>query len=301
VSGDGRRLAYLQATARTNLQRVGFDPEREDALGRPSWLTQDLGEQNSPAVSPDGAWLAFKTNTGNQTGLFVMRTDGSNPRPLVNDTHRNHMPRWSPDGGRLSFWSDRSGHYEVWSIGVDGTGATQLTNASGPMVSFPVWAPDGKRIAYMLGGRPFIMNLATPWRASGPQALPAMGGAAEVFVVWSWSPDGKRLAGWSANSTGDVAGVILYSLDTGRFERLTPSGMFPAWLNDSRRLIFADGGRLRIVDSVSGRQREVLSVAPAEVTQPTVSGDGRVIYFAVASSETTLWLATLPNGAPPSR
>ncbi len=61
----------------------------------------------APAPSPDGAWLAFgrkapRVAMGRQ--LWLMRFDGSQARPLTNNTAIHHAPiAWSPDGRYLLF------------------------------------------------------------------------------------------------------------------------------------------------------------------------------------------------------
>jgi len=58
-------------------------------------------------------------------------------------------PRISPDGSRLLFYLD-SGGYEIWTYDMVRGVKTPQTfgSASGQSNIFPVWAPDGSRIAY---------------------------------------------------------------------------------------------------------------------------------------------------------
>lgn len=65
---------------------------------------------DSPAYSPDGAWIAFrrkflsgeKETPGKQ--IWVMRSDGSDARALTDDAgFDNAAPRWSSDGTTLLF------------------------------------------------------------------------------------------------------------------------------------------------------------------------------------------------------
>jgi Tol biopolymer transport system component len=212
---------------------------------------------------------------------------------LTDDLHKDRLPRWSPDGKRLAFYSDRSGRYEIWTINADGSGLQQMTFTSGPGVVYPVWSPDGGRLAYSLyGGRAFIMDLGRAWSAQTPMAPPLIS-PNHHFVAWSWSPDGKWLAGWPGHSDVDpLNGVFLFSLADQRFERVTDFGEAPKWLSDSRRLLFRHQGKLFLVDSATKRVHEVLSI-PEDIQGHHLSRDNRSLYLGVATTEADIWLMTM--------
>ena len=70
---------------------------------------------------------------------------------------------WSPDGNKVAFWShvhDGQGHYDVLYVADVRTGekkrvVIKRTRRTGEMA----FAPDGRRIAYVLGDRIFVQNL----------------------------------------------------------------------------------------------------------------------------------------------
>lgn len=111
--------------------------------------------------------------------------------------------------------------------------------------------------------------------------------------VLVWSRDGQKLVG------GTLAdGVAVYSFDSQRYEQIAPAlGDIGSavWLPDSRRLLVgaAATGKLYVVDTVSGKSAEILSVAPDNITEVAVSHDGRRIWFARGSTEGDIWMATL--------
>jgi len=51
---------------------------------------------------------------------------------------------------------------------------------------------------------------------------------------------------------GNFAGVVIYSFESRHYETFTNSGNAPVWLNDSRRLLFNDHGRLYLLEVSSG-------------------------------------------------
>jgi TolB protein len=69
-----------------------------------------LVQDDSPAFSPDGEWIAFRRKTldGEQSTpgkqIWIMRADGSEARALTSSAEHDHAPpQWSLDGNRLTF------------------------------------------------------------------------------------------------------------------------------------------------------------------------------------------------------
>jgi Tol biopolymer transport system component len=288
-SHDGRRMAYANVVSRANLQQVGFDPAKETVTRQPVWITQGSRWANTPDLSPDGEWLAFDSQGGQQDDLFVIRQDGTGLRQLTDDIYKERKPTWSPDGKRIAFFSDRSGKWEIWTISSDGSGLHQLTYTSGIALS-PVWSPDGTRLAYHnAGGSPSIIEVGKPWQEQSPQRLPPMSDSND-WVPRSWSPDARRLAGGRTPR----AGIVVFSLESHQYEKLTDFGSQPVWLSDSRRLLFPYQGKLYLVDSQSKKIHEVLSVAPHDFGNGvTLSRDDRLIYFSLVTTEADIWLMTM--------
>jgi eukaryotic-like serine/threonine-protein kinase len=292
LSLGGRRMVYSQILSRANLQQVEFDPDTETVTGQPIWLTQGSRWANTPHLSPDDEWLTFDSQRGKQDDLFVVKRDGTGLRQLTDDLHKDRQPRWSPDGKRIAFSSDRSGKWEIWMINSDGSGLKQLTYASGVVVT-PQWSPDGTRIAYRnSGGSPSIIEVEKPWTQQSPQVLPPMSDLID-WSPWSWSPDGRKLAGTKLRA-GVPDGILVYSLETQHYEKLTDFGGLPIWLSDGRRLLFMNQGKLYLIDSQSKKVRELLSVAPNEFGIGfTLSRNDRQLYFSVVTTEADIWLMNL--------
>jgi dipeptidyl aminopeptidase/acylaminoacyl peptidase len=268
---------------------VEFDPVRETVVGPPAPVTHGSWRALFPDVSPDGEWLAFYT-WRKPEDLFVSQVDGSGLRQLTDDEYRDRYPRWSPDGKRLAFYSNRSGVYQIWTIAPDGSGLQQLTHiADGGPVSFPVWSPDGARLAFSGAHPPRIMEIGKPWDERSLESLPPLGSPETFFQAFSWSPDGRRLAGQRGSAAGGD-GISVYSFDSRQYQHFTDFGWIPRWLSEGRRLIFFRGSAIYLLDTRSGKVREILSVAPNEVWGVAPTRDDRRIYFGLGTNEADVWL-----------
>jgi Tol biopolymer transport system component/serine/threonine protein kinase len=289
---DSRRMAYVDASFSSNLCRVVFDPVTEQVLDEPKDITEPSKQAVRPAISPDGDWLAF-SSAGLEEDLFLVRTDGTGLRQLTHEGHRDRGPRWSPDGQQVAFFSKRTGNQEIWTTGIDGRTQRQLTSLAGPNVLWPVWSPKGDQLIYSIFGLgSFLMETGQPWGKQSPTDLPRWHEDGETFYAWSWSPDGRKVAGFLERTDGTFPGILLYDLASHSYEKLTNSGMEPVWFSDSRRLLFNQDGKIHLVDSQSKRTHEVLSIAPSAVGRRGFalgSGD-RAIYFSVSNAEADVWL-----------
>lgn len=99
VARDGG-IVFEVARYDANLWRLDL---AGDAVARePRKLTRSARYDSQPAVSPDGAWIAFGSNRDGREAIYLMRSDGSEERKLPLDPAlRWTSPVWSPDAERL--------------------------------------------------------------------------------------------------------------------------------------------------------------------------------------------------------
>jgi serine/threonine protein kinase/Tol biopolymer transport system component len=295
LSRDGKRIIYSTNENRSNLERFTLEPVSL-AAGKPHPVTQGSRGVNSCDVSPDGQWLAFYTATP-QEDLFLVRTDGSGMRQLTDDPFRDRHPRWSPDGSRLVFQSDRSGRYELWSLRKDGSGLEPVTRTTGSPLAYPIWSPDGRRLALAVATRgTALLDLSLPLEKRKPELLPPIAGDdGQIFYAVSWSPDGKWLAGSSeARDSNSVPGIVLYSLESKRYTRLTARGEVPRWLPNGKSLLVLEQGRVQAVDFPAGSLHEAVSPPPGSSFMTyCISPDGRNLFVSRVGQEGDICMLTL--------
>ncbi len=300
ISADGKRIAYCNVLETQNIQRIAFDPESVKMTGEPEWITTGSGRWSSLDVSPDGQSLVFYSRKGNlpEGHLYVIRTDKTGLRRLTGDTFLDRVPRWSPRGDWITFFSARGGGgaHNLWMIHPDGSGMQQLTEKG---FAIAAWSPDGSRIASRGSDGIYIIDPSQPLKEEEPQILLDKDATLQELVVTSWSPDSEKLVcqtGFNETGSRRNLGIVTYSFKTGKYERLTDYGEWPAWFPDSRRILFvSQGNTYYVIDSLSKQKpaAEIFSVERDSLGPPRISPDGRFIYFTRRNIEADIWLVTL--------
>jgi Tol biopolymer transport system component len=148
-SPDGTRIAFftfrhaLNTTTNRNLEVYTMNPDGTDQIR----LTNIPGADTSPAWSPDGSKIAFRSDRDGNSEIYVMNPDGTNPIRLTENLAEDLFPEWSPDGTRIAFTSNRDGNQEIYAMNADGTNPTNLTRSASEDY-LAAWSPDGTKIAF---------------------------------------------------------------------------------------------------------------------------------------------------------
>jgi Tol biopolymer transport system component len=248
-------------------------------------MTRGDQQITRPELSPDGTRFVIRIQRRTQDDIVVVQRDGTNWRDVTNDKFFDRYPRWSPDGKRIAFASDRSGRYEIWTIDADGTNLRQHSFDSPGSSSFPAWSPDGTRIVFRRHDVNVIIEVNKGWQEQTPQQLPA---PEKPFVVWDWSPDGKKLLGTFSDSS-----VGYFSFDTNRYERVANFGAYPVWMPDSSRYIAFSQNKIHVGNIVTKQSSEIFPVRDTQIRNVGISRDGQLIYFSAQSTESNIWLLDL--------
>ncbi|MCA1639035.1 MAG: hypothetical protein LC768_12010 [Acidobacteria bacterium] len=292
-SRDGKRMIYVQTDNQSNIQGVEFDPKAEKTVGEPFWITRGDREIVRAELSSDGKQFVMRQIRRTQDDIVVVNRDGSNWRDVTNDVPFDRYPRWSSDGKQIAFASDRNAGMEIWVCDADGSNLRQVSfqyaHKSGS--SFPNWSPDGKSLIYTNNSQPFIIDLTKSWQEQQAPQKVLTAEPDRNFIVWDWSPDGKKLVG--TLPLGERA-IAVYSFETKRLERIIEdidSGdTIPSWLSDSRRIVFKKESKIYITDSETKQTKEILSRSPERIGSSFISRDGRLLYYTVHLSESNIWL-----------
>jgi Tol biopolymer transport system component len=197
----------------------------------------------------------------------------------------------SPDGRTLAV--DLQG--SIWTIPAAGGAATRITDIYNDARQ-PVWAPDGKSIAFFA------------YRDSGYDLWSiAPDGSQQRKLTWgafddrepAWSHDGTRVAFSSdrGNPLGSDYNIWIMDVRTGEFRQLTkaPSDDYmPSWSPDDREIAFAsareDGQSVWAVGVADGTERKV-STAAGRVDAPSWGPDGRILYHVTSPGQSRFEIA----------
>jgi len=240
LAPDGRLLAYASRAA------GNWDIYLQDAGGgKIRNLTEDCQEDDTqPAFSPDGKWIAFRSQREGG-GVFVMNATGESVRRLTPAGHYYH-PAWSPDGRKLLCTRENvvdpaertAGPRQLWAFTV-GDGEQRLITSDD--AAQPQWSPHERRIACW-GKRQKTQRDIWTMPANGGEPVDVTN---DEYLDWNpvWSPDGRYLYFLSDRAGGMKLFRVAVDEESGKvsgeIERVpTPEG------HVIRHLSFARNGDL---------------------------------------------------------
>jgi eukaryotic-like serine/threonine-protein kinase len=180
-------LAWMHSTARSPLAKVV----------RSERLTDFVGIQQFPAISPDGKSVAFISDGGGKRQLWVRLLRGGVPLQLTRDPVDHLYPRWSRDSASIIYYTPPppgQAQGMLWEVSALGGFPHQLTNAiSGADVSH-----DGNKLAFFTLEKNLMELVSADRDGSNPHVIlrspPNYEQPNSDFSYPRWSPDDKWIA-----------------------------------------------------------------------------------------------------------
>lgn len=215
-------------------------------------LTNHRAIDNNPVWSPDGKRIAFLSNRIENFGLFVMASDGSNPRRVTNwlAHDASNRPAWAPNG-----------------VHIDIEGFNAFTVA---------WSPDFRKIAFAHSTRRLIQILDINRPDDEPTTITKMHSSHPA-----WSPDGSKIAYQSREGPNDHDPWEIYVINvdgtgnTNLTQNPKADDQHPTWSPDGRHIMFTSfrepdfNWEIYIMDNNGSNQTNITRNALADDTHPS--------------------------------
>ena len=107
------------------------------------------GHETRPSFSPDGKWLAFTGEYDGNVDVYVMASDGGEPKRLTWHPAADLVEGWTPDSKKILFSSGREAYADfdrLYTVPIEGGVPEVLPMWRGEAASY---SPDASRIAYV--------------------------------------------------------------------------------------------------------------------------------------------------------
>ncbi len=221
--------------------------------------------------------IAFKSDSGGNTEIYVADYDGANAVAVTRDRALIAAPAWVPGQRVLYYTSYKSGFADVYSQNLN-TGERRAVSRHPGLNTSAAVSPDGRHVAIILSksGSPdlYVMD------ADGNNAR-QLTKTREDESSPCWSPDGKSIC--FCSRAGGAPALYTISPDGGNLRRLRVAGAGgsltePDWSPDGKWIAFTvlrrNGFELWVVPAGGG---EAIFLTPG--SDPSWSPNSRTLIF----------------------
>ncbi len=251
-------------------------------------LTSFAGQEITPALSPDGRYVAYSWNgeAADDWDVYVQEIGAHGPKRLTDDPADDGSPAWSPDGRHVAFIRRSDSTCAMYVVPVLGGASRRIGSCRDTNYADLEWSPDGRLLAFndaVGADRAHSIMLMSPetgdvHRLTYPPES-----------IWgdfdpAFSPDGRRVAFARALSEG-LQELYVVGVDGGAASRLLSEGRNLygiTWSADGEEVIFSSNlnGTYDLwgVPATGGRPRLILSDQQHLVNPSTRGHNGRLVY-----------------------
>ena len=300
--GTGLGVAGLMGAADRRADQAVKDP-----------VTAEVGLEQHPALSANGAWLASTIkkvglpNCASEEevgGLFVRPLARGAARRLTPEGVDAYRPAWSPDTTRLAFVQVDDRGCAVATVSLLDAAPRRIAACRATQLGGLAWL-DARTL--VVSDRPTpdaafrLSRLDTVTGAVEPLTAPGVGGAMLGDTDPLLSADGKALYFVRADAPG-VGDVHALDLESRRVRQVTHDGALIHGIarGEGERLVISSNRpsaatwSLWSFDPRGGDWRRLTDGARAEYPS---SPDGRTVVFERRERQLTIWTAPVGGGA----
>lgn len=268
------RIAFVYAGDIWIADRDGSNPRQ---------LTSDLADEGSPVFSPDGSMIAFTANYDDNYDVYVIPVTGGQPKRLTWHPGDDRPLDWSPDGSAVYFTSarafDRGRSAQLYRVSVKGgLPEKQMESrvyrgrfdASGRRLAYNQISPayDGLYSGWFgwrgyRGGRTPSITIMDV-RANTAFDIPGKG-VNDFEPMWI----GEQVYFLSDRDNNKTLNLFRYDPSTKVVARVSDERVWDIRAADANgtSIVYEAGGRLKMLDTASGRTTEIPITLHADLPQ----------------------------------
>jgi len=264
-------------------------------------LTDFEGAETSPAISPDGKFVAFVSNHSGTFDIWLMQANGGS---LANVT-QGRMGDMRGPLRAIGFSGDGAG---LWSGGMEGRRLRILPlmggaphNFLGERAAEVAWSPDGTRLVYHTWEPGDQMFVADHNGANEHQIVKNEPGLHNHYQVWS--KDGRWIYFVRGRPATRELDLWRISPEGGEPEQLTHINTDIAYPSpiDERTVLFVAhnenwAGPWLWAFDMETRTSSRLSLGLEQYTALAANGDGRRLAASVVKTQVNLWSVPITGG-----
>ncbi len=244
----------------------------------------------SSSLTDGGGLIAFVSTRDGNGEIYVMNSDGSDPRRLTRYREWDGFPTWSPDGAQIAYYSYVSSkNWVIQVMDLDGRNQRQLTD-NGICDGAPAWSPDGAWMAFVSdphcdgdGRDIYVLDVQAALQGIDAGNQRQLTDDAADDHSSAWSPDSQQMA-FVSSRDGDEE-IYVMNRDGNDLRQLTDNDYTeyaPAWSPDGTQIAFTsdrDGNQEIYLMRADGTDQRRLTDSSADDWFPGWSPDGTQIVF----------------------
>jgi serine/threonine protein kinase len=303
--------AYLMFFRRNQLMAQPFDAGTAVLSGEPMSIAEPLQAGGPSFSASENGVLIFRRGQGWRQLTWSDRQ--GKPLGLAGDAGMIWSPRISPDQKSVVFFQS-SGKNNIWLFDGERGNTTRFT-IDPDNGTYPIWSPDGSRIAYCVRRSNETLVIERPASGMGKETVLYRSPSTAYFPE-SWSRDGRWLL-LMTPALGAFYGLPMGPQGSDGERKLIPlpeshaEGRNPSISPDGRWLLYSateTGSREVFVESMPEAMGGLAAGAKQKVsiaggTQPAWRADGKEIFYLAAdgkmmSVSVELGTASLKLGVP---
>jgi TolB protein len=259
----GSKLAFV--SSRTGFKEIYMsDFDGQNVVQ----LTSSKSISLTPAVSPDGHYIAWMDYTSGRPDLYI-RNLATKTTVAVGKPGVSIAPAWRPGTNEVATTLSYEGDQEIYLISAEGKIVRRVTRSPGIDVS-PTFSPNGSQMAFVSArsGKPqvFIQDMQ-----SGAARRLTYSGTYNTQP--SWSPLGDKIAYSSLQKNGEI-NIFVINTDGSGLLQLTGGSRneYPSWSPDGSMIVFTStrqGKRKLFMMNADGTNQRALLQIDGEQQQPS--------------------------------